>query len=274
MNEHESGQPVTGVPDAPFDVHVAHPARVYDYWLGGKDNYPADREAAEGVIAVNPAIVESVRSNRAFLARTVRYLVVEAGIRQILDVGTGLPSADNVHEVAQATAATAATKVVYIDNDPIVAAHANALLTTESGTVDFVRADLRDPAHILREAARTLDLSQPVALMILMTLQFISDEEKPRELVRAILDELPPGSYLVVSQPATDPSGVANRATARYNQTVSTSMTRRTHEEIAAFFDGLELVEPGVVTLHDWRPDDPASPRTTSPAFGGVGRKP
>ncbi len=256
----------------PFDVHVAHPARVYDYWLGGKDNYPADKEAAEKVIEVNPGIVDGVRSNRAFLKRVVRFFVEEAGVDQILDIGTGLPSADNVHEVAQA--AQPRTKVVYVDNDPIVHVHSHALLTGEPGTVDYIHADMRDPAYIMREAANTLDYARPVALMILMTLQFIGDEEKPYDIVRAMLDELPSGSYLAVSHPAVDDSGIANQATAHYNKMVSTSMTRRTKEEITTFFDGLEIVEPGVVTLSDWRPDDPAAPRTKSPAYCGVGRKP
>lgn len=272
MNAEPTGHGGVETARPAIDVTVAHPARVYDYWLGGKDNYPADKEAAEKVIALNPGIVEGVRSNRAFLKRVVRFLVSEAGIRQILDVGTGLPSADNVHEVAQA--AQPGTKVVYVDNDPIVNVHAHALLTGEPGTVDYVHADMRDPANIMREAARTLDYSEPVALIILMTLQFITDEEDPYAIVRSMLAELPAGSYLVVSHPAVDESGIANRATAQYNEKVATSMKRRTHEEIAAFFEGLELVEPGVVTLHDWRPDDdPDAPRTKSPALGGVARK-
>ena len=209
---------------------------------------------------------------RKHIQQSAIFNVTEAGIDQILDVGTGLPSADNVHEVAQA--ARPGTRVVYVDNDPIVHVHAHALLTGEPGTVDYVHADMRDPAAVMEASARTLDHSRPVALVILMTLQFVSDDEKPYEIVRTMLDQLPSGSYLVVSHPAIDETGVANRATAQYNQNVATAMTRRSKEQIAAFFEGLELVEPGVVVPHDWRPDDPEAPRTASPAFCGVARKP
>ena len=268
----DTSAPEAGTDRPAFDVTVAHPARVYDYWLGGKDNYPADKEAAERVIALNPGIVEGVRSNRAFLKRAVRFLVEEAGVGQILDVGTGLPSADNVHEVAQAV--RPGTKVVYVDNDPIVNVHAHALLTGDPGTIAYIEADMRDPGRIMREAGALLDYSRPVALMILMTLQFVADEDDPYGIVRSMLDELPPGSYLVVSHPVVDETGIANRATAQYNEKVATSMKRRTPAEVGAFFDGLELVEPGLVTMHDWRPDDPDAPRTASPAVCGVARKP
>jgi len=255
-----------------IDITVAHPARVYDYWLGGKDHYAPDREAAEAVIARNPGIMPAVRSNRAFLVRAVQYLVSEVGIRQILDIGTGLPSANNVHEVAQA--AEPGTKVVYVDHDPIVLVHAQALLTGEPGTVAYIDADLRDPECILQQAAQTLDLSKPVALMLLMTMQFIADEENPYGIVSTLLDALPSGSYLVLSHPARD-DGIANAATAAYNERVSTSMTRRTEAEVTAFFEGLELLEPGIVAPVDWRPE-PTSEQTTglSPAFAGVARKP
>ena len=259
---------------ATFDVTVAHPARVYDYWLGGKDNYAADREAAQKVLEANPGIIPGVRSNRAFLARAVRFLVQEAGIRQILDIGTGLPSANNVHEVAQATAP--GTRVVYVDHDPIVLAHAHALLTGEPGTVAYIDADLRDPDRILSEAGQTLDFAQPVAVMLLMTLQFIADREDPLGIVATLLGTLPSGSYLVISHPARDDEvGVANAATAQYNRMVSTPMTRRTLDEVTAVFADLELVEPGVVPLHQWRPDSPPpAAAQTSPAYCAVGRKP
>jgi hypothetical protein len=274
MSERSSSKG-SGPPGLPaFDVTVAHPARVYDYWLGGKDNYAADREAAQRVLEVNPGIVPAVRSNRAFLARSVQYLVGEAGIRQILDIGTGLPSANNVHEVAQATAPE--TRVVYVDHDPIVLAHAHALLTGKPGTVAYIDADLRDPARILAEAAQTLDFTRPVAVMLLMTLQFIADREDPRGIVVALLEALPSGSYLVISHPARDDEvGVANAATAQYNRMVSTPMTRRTFDEMSNFFADLELVEPGVVALHEWHPDpnSPAPPKV-SPAFCAVARKP
>jgi hypothetical protein len=257
-----------------LDISVAHPARVYDYWLGGKDNYAPDRAAAEKVIEVNPNIIPAVRSNRAFLVRAVRHLVSEAGIRQILDLGTGLPAGNNVHEVAQATAP--GTQVVYVDNDPIVLVHAQALLTGDEGSVAYIDADIRDPARVLREAAQTLDFSRPIAVMLLMTLQFIADDEDPAGILTTLIDAVPSGSYLVISHPARDDDrGVANEATARYNQMVATQMTRRTFDQVSAFFDGLELVEPGVVPLNDWRPD-PAQHLATviSPALAGVARKP
>jgi S-adenosyl methyltransferase len=271
---------VSGVrePGAPpaldrLDTSVAHPARVYDAWLGGKDHFAADRAAAEQVMARNPGIGPGVRSNRAFLARAVRYLVAEAGVRQFLDLGTGLPSANNVHEVAQAAAPDA--RVVYVDNDPIVLVHARALLTGTAGTVAYAEADLRDVPGILAAAERTLDLTRPVAVMLLMTLQFVPDADGPRELVQRYMSAVPSGSHLVVSHPASDVSDVANQATARYNELVATGMTRRNRQEFEAFFDGLELLEPGVVHPADWRsgPDDVLEGQP-SPAYAAVARKP
>lgn len=259
-----------------FDTSVAHPARVYDAWLGGKDHFAADRRAAEQVVAANPGIVPGVRSNRAFLIRAVRHLVTEAGIRQFLDLGTGLPSANNVHEVAQAAAPD--SRVVYVDFDPIVLAHARALLTGAPGTVDYIQADIRDPARILAEAARTLDLDRPVAVMLLMTMQFVPDADRPYDVVRAYLDAVPSGSYLVLSHPASDggtPAQVANRATERYNQLVATPMTRRDRAQVLAFFDGLELLEPGLVPMTQWRPEPgEKQPDRPSPAYCAVARKP
>jgi len=270
------GHGITGITPSSFDTSVAHPARVYDCWLGGKDHFAADREAADQVMTANPGIVPGVRSNRAFLSRAVRYLAGEAGIGQFLDLGTGLPSANNVHEVAQATAADA--RVVYVDHDPIVLAHARALLTGTPGTVAYIQADLREPTAILAEAARTLDFSQPVAILLLMTLQFIADEERPDEIVRTFLDTAAPGSYLVLSHPASDggiPAEVANRATNRYNQLVATRMTRRDRAQVAAFFDGLDLIAPGLVPMSQWRPDPgDVPPDRPSPAHCGVARKP
>ena len=261
---------------AEIDVSVAHPARVYDAWLGGKDHFAPDRAAAEQVMAANPGIGPAVRSNRAFLARAVRFLATECGIRQFLDLGTGLPSADNVHEVAQAAAP--GTHVVYVDDDPIVLVHARALLTGAPGSVTYLQADLRDVSRILEASQPTIDLSLPVAVMLLMTLQFVPDDDGPHELVRRYMDAVPSGSYLVISHPASDggvPAAVANRATERYNQLVSTSMTRRSREQFEAFFDGLEFVDPGVVQMWQWRPD-PATPAPAriSPAYCAVARKP
>jgi hypothetical protein len=264
-------------PDLPgLDTTVAHPARVYDAWLGGKDHFAPDRAAAEQVMAVNPGIGPGVRSNRAFLARVVRFLVTECGVRQFLDLGSGIPTEGNVHEVAQAAAP--ATRVVYVDDDPIVLVHARALLTGAPGTVTYLEADLRDVDRILRGAQPTLDLSQPVAVMLLMTLQFIPDEDGPHELVRRYLDAVPSGSYLAISHPEDDrgASGpIAQQGTARYNQMVSKGMLRRSKEEFEAFFEGLEIVEPGVVPMYQWRPDPGDEAATgASPAFCAVGRKP
>ncbi|MGZ4612349.1 MAG: SAM-dependent methyltransferase [Kineosporiaceae bacterium] len=259
-----------------FDTSVAHPARVYDVWLGGKDHFAADRVAAERVRATNPGIVPGVRTNRAFLARVVRYLAADVGIRQFLDLGTGLPSANNVHEVAQSVAPDA--RVVYVDFDPIVLAHARALLTGTPGTVAYIEADLRDPEAIFEKARDTLDLGRPVAVMLLMTLQFVLDDQDPYGLVRNYLDAVPSGSYLVVSHPASDggaPAAAANKGTARYNELVATKMVRRSREQIAAFFDGLEVLEPGIVNMAEWRPDPgDVIPDQLSPAWCGVGRKP
>ena len=202
---------------ASFDTGVAHPARVYNYWLGGKDNYAADRETAEQAVAANPNILPGVRANRAFLRRAVQYLAGEAGIRQFLDIGTGLPTADNTHEVAQAIAPD--SRIVYVDNDPIVLAHARALLTsTPEGATAYVQADARDSGTILAEAAKTLDFSQPIAVMFLMILQYIPDEGEPQQIVARLMDAMPPGSYLVHSDTTgdIDADRVAT-ATARLN---------------------------------------------------------
>jgi hypothetical protein len=257
-----------------IDTTVAHPARVYDFWLGGKDNFAPDREAGQAVIEANPGILPGVRSNRAFLVRAVRHLVGEAGIRQILDIGTGLPSANNVHEVAQSVIPE--TKVVYVDNDPIVLVHAHALLVGEPGTIAYIDGDLREPTAILQQAEQTLNFSQPIALMLLMTLQFIHGDDDPYDILRTLVDALPSGSYLVVSHPLRDDEvGIANAATSAYNQKVATSMVRRTRDEIARFFAGLEFVEPGLVGLPEWRPDPTQNaPTVHSPALCGVARKP
>ena len=237
-----------------IDTTVAHPARVYDYWLGGKDNFAADREAAERVLAVTPGLRFRVRANRAFLARAVRYLAAEAGIRQFLDIGTGIPSANNTHEVAQA--ATPECRVVYVDNDPIVLAHARALLASNSaGATAYIDGDLRDTQAILDAAARTLDFSQPVALMLLGILHLVSDAEDPYAIVARLLAAVPAGSYLTISHPASDIHSGQAEAQRRYNERVSTPQTLRTHGEVYRFFDGLSLVPPGVVYVHTWRPD-------------------
>jgi hypothetical protein len=256
-----------------FDITIAHPARVYDYLLGGKDNYEADRTTAQEAIAAAPNILTGVRANRAFLRRAVTYLVGEAGIRQFLDIGTGLPTAENTHEVAQSIAPE--SRIVYVDNDPIVLAHARALLdSTPEGATAYIDADARDAGTILRKAARTLDFSQPVAVMLLLVLQYVPDSDDPRAIVSRLMDAMPPGSYLTISDTTRDidadrVTGAASRLNAGMGPN---RLTLRTREEIAAFFDGLDLVDPGLVPLPQWRAvaDSP----DPIPAYAGIGRKP
>jgi S-adenosyl methyltransferase len=258
-----------------IDTTVAHPARVYDYWLGGKDNFAADREAAERVLAVTPGLRYRVRANRAFLARVVRYLAAEAGIRQFLDIGTGIPSANNTHEVAQAAAPD--SRIVYVDNDPIVLTHAKALLASgPEGATQYIDGDIRNPAPILRDAARTLDFTRPTALMVLGILHLVQDSEDPYRLVAELMDALPSGSYLAISHPASDIHVAAQaEAQKRYNERVSTPQTMRNRAEVTRFFDGLNLVPPGVVYVHEWRPDPgDVPPADGVSAHGGVARKP
>ena len=259
-------------PQVTLDTSVAHPARVYDYWLGGKDNFAADREAAEQVIAANPNVLPGVRANRAFLGRAVRYLAGEAGIRQFLDLGTGLPTAENTHQVAQATAPDA--RIVYADNDPMVLTYARALLTsTAEGATAYLQADIRDTDKVLAGAAETLDFSQPVAVMALMILQYVPDGDDPWGIVRRVLDPLAPGSYLTVSDTVRDiDTGRVTEATARLNQRMGpTQLTLRSRPEFERFFDRLEMVEPGIVPLPDWH--GPGS-EYTIPCYAGMGRKP
>jgi len=255
-----------------LDTSVAHPARVYDYWLGGKDNFAADREAAEQVIAANPNVLPGVRANRAFLGRAVRYLAGEAGVRQFLDLGTGLPTAENTHQVAQATAPDA--RVVYADNDPMVLTYARALLTsTPEGATAYLQADIRDTDDVLAAAAETLDFSQPVAVMALMILQYVPDDDDPWDIVRRLLDPLAPGSYLTVSDTVRDiDTGRVTEGTARLNQRMGpTQLTLRSRPEFERFFSSLEMVEPGIVPLPEWR--GPGS-EYAIPCYAGMGRKP
>src|SRR5215472_17874087 len=200
-----------------LDTSVAHPARVYGYWLGGKDHFSADRKAAEEEIRLRPQVVASARANRAFLGRVVRYLAADAGLRQFLDIGTGLPTPDNTHQGAQY--ADPACRVVYVDNDPVVLAHARALLiSTPQGTCDYVDADVRDPATIIAQAGRTLDFTQPVAVLLLAVLHFVNDKEYPAGVVAALAGALAPGSYLAISHLTADlASDQVTAATAAYN---------------------------------------------------------
>ncbi|MFD7896820.1 SAM-dependent methyltransferase [Streptomyces sp. NPDC059743] len=259
-----------------FDSGVAHPARVYNAWLGGKDHYPADLEAAELAAEANPGIVPSVRANRAFLGRTVRHLAGEAGIRQFLDIGTGIPAADNTHEVAQSVAPD--SRVVYVDNDRIVLAHARALLVgSAQGRTDYIEADARDVETILAEARHTLDFSRPVGLMLVAILQYIPDADDPYGVVRRLLDALPSGSHLVISHPASDISAAEVAESMRvYNERAAAhaAATPRTHDQVERFFDGTELLAPGVVSLPRWRPGPHDIPADDIPMWSGVGRKP
>ena len=254
---------------------MAHIARVYDYWLGGKDNYAADRAAAEQVIAAYPTIRTSVRAQRAFLGRAVHYLAADEGIRQFLDIGTGLPSANNTHEVAQRTAPDA--RVVYVDKDPIVLSHARALLTgSPEGATEYVDADLRDTSPILEQAAVTLDFRQPMAVMLIGVLHCIPDDDDPATIVARLLAAVPSGSYLVVAHPARDiHARQVTTAADRMNPLMSEPVTLRTRDEVSRFLEGVDLVEPGLVQLHRWRPGPEGPvPGHDIANYGAVGRKP
>jgi O-methyltransferase involved in polyketide biosynthesis len=255
-----------------LDTSVAHSARLWNYLLGGKDNFAADREAAEQVLAFLPELVQSARFNREFLGRAVRHLAGEAGVRQFLDIGTGLPTADNTHEVAQAVAPDA--RIVYVDNDPMVLVHARALLTsTPQGATDYIEADVNDPALILSGAARTLDFARPVAVMLLGILNFVTDDERAHRIVRTLTAAVPAGSYLVISHPTREVSPEAvDRAVAMWNQGGAAAMTTRDPSAIERFFDGWELLEPGIVTCSQWRPD--GNDTTPASEYVGVARKP
>jgi O-methyltransferase involved in polyketide biosynthesis len=258
---------------ASLDISVPHLARVYNYWLGGKDNFAADRAVADQVIVSYPDVVFGVRAQRMFLRQAVRYLVAEAGIRQFLDIGTGLPSADNTHEVAQREAPE--SRIVYVDNDPIVLSHARALLTTSpEGATEYIDADLRDPEWILSEAANLLDFSKPAAIVLLGILHSIPDKDDPYGIVARLLAAVPSGSYLVISHVANDVDDQATRTMRDYNQGPSDPVIPRSHAEVSAFLDGLDLVEPGLVQIHRWRPtSDPDRDRDV-PNYAAVGRKP
>jgi hypothetical protein len=257
-----------------LDTSHAHSARVYNYWLGGKDNFAADREAAEQAIAANPGIVADVRANREFLVRAVRYLASECGVRQFLDVGAGLPTANNTHEVAQAIAPDA--RVVYVDNDPMVLVYARALLTSSpEGRTAYVDSDLRDTPAILREASRILDFGAPIALMLLIILHLIPDQDDPYGIVAALVDGLPSGSYLVLAHPASDIRAASMaEMTRRVNERMSgPRATMRDRAAIARLFEGLELLEPGVVQPQQWRPDPAVLGPDQVTAWCGVARK-
>ncbi|NEB95370.1 SAM-dependent methyltransferase [Streptomyces bauhiniae] len=251
-----------------------HTARIWNYWLGGKDNYEVDRAAGDQIRQLHPGIGEYARHDRLFLGRAVRHLVGDLGIRQFLDIGTGLPTADNTHEVAQGVAPE--TRVVYVDNDPLVLTHARALLTsTPEGRTDYLDEDLRNIDAIFEHAAKTLDFSRPVALMLLGVVIFIGDDEDPYRLVRQLVDRLPAGSYLVLSHTVTSPSMPdVDEAVKFWNEHGTPKLTQRTPKDVTRFFDGLELLEPGVVSCSRWRPEDAGDTEQEEVAmFGGVARK-
>jgi S-adenosyl methyltransferase len=258
----------------PFDTSVAHVARVYNYWLGGKDYFPADRAAGEQAIKAFPDIVLSARANRAFLARAVSFLAAEAGIRQFLDIGTGIPSANNTHEVAQSVAPE--SQIVYVDNDPVVLTHARALLTSDpAGATDYIDADLREPERILAGAAHLLDFSRPVAVMLMAILQHLSDEDDPYRVVATLMDAVPSGSYLALSHPAKDIDAEAMAKMAdSLNKMMAEKVTFRDRAAVAGFFDGLELVEPGMVQASKWRPISESEAASPAALWAGVARKP
>jgi hypothetical protein len=247
----------------PFDTSVAHQARVYDYLLGGKDNYAADRAAATAYLKIDPDLTFSASANRAFLGRAVRYLAAEAGIRQFLDIGTGIPTAGNTHQVAQSVAPE--SRVVYVDYDPVVLAHARALLTShEAGATEYLDADLRDAGAVLAQAAGLLDFTRPVAVTLVSVLHAIPDADDPHAIVAKLLDAVPSGSYLAVSHLGTD---LLDPERQRELEGVTGRMSRqqyayRSHDQVARFFAGTDLVEPGLVRVEQWRP----------PAGGGAGR--
>jgi hypothetical protein len=262
---------------ADLDVSVAHPARIYDYILGGKDNFAADRAAAHAAMEANPHLAQAMRENRALMRRMVAVLARELGVRQFLDIGTGLPTSPNVHEVAQEIAPV--SRVVYVDNDPIVLAHARALLvSTTEGATAYIEADLRDPGKILGDPRfqQTLDLSQPVALMLIGILHLIPNTDDPWGLIAELLAPLPAGSYLVLQQPTTDFYEPGSTRNAAVYSRAGIPFQYRTRDEFARFFTGLELVPPGIELMTAWRAENEPEPRPAASdvgAYAAIGRK-
>ena len=256
-----------------LDTSSAHSARVWNYLLGGKDNFAADREVGDMILQMFPGIAHIARLQRRFLGRAVRYLAGEAGIRQFLDIGTGIPTASNTHEVAQGIAPEA--RVVYADNDPMVLAHARALLRgTPEGRTAYLDADVRDPDTILRSAADVLDFSQPVAVMLVAILHFVSEDEDPAGIITRLMADLPPGSSLTISHVPSDMHATAMKAMGdRMNQLLAQRSTYRSREQVTQLFDGLELVPPGVVPIQEWRPASPEEANAAAAMWGGVALK-
>ncbi|MER6628605.1 SAM-dependent methyltransferase [Streptomyces sp. NPDC000987] len=259
---------------ARLNTGVAHNARVWNYWIGGKDNYEVDRQVGEQVAGMIPVIRDIARADRWFLGRAVRFLAGDSGVRQFLDIGTGLPTADNTHEIAQRIAPE--SRIVYVDNDPIVLAHARTLLTgSREGGTDYIDADVRDPDAILEHAAATLDFTRPVAVMMLGILNFVLDDGAARDIVRRIMAAVPSGSFLVLTHPTSDPEvgGEGQVAAMKFwNENATPPITARSGADIAAFFEGLRLLDPGLVSCSRWRaePDSPV----VVPQYGAVAVKP
>ncbi|MGW3497925.1 SAM-dependent methyltransferase [Streptomyces sp. NPDC001020] len=268
----ESRTPSAGAPRP--NTGVAHNARVWNYWVGGKDHYEVDQQVGEQVAGMFPVIREVARADREFLGRAVRFLAAECGVRQFLDIGTGLPTVDNTHETAQRIAP--ASKVVYVDNDPIVLAHARSLLTSSpEGVTDYIDADVCDPDVIIERAAVTLDFERPVAVMMLGIMNFVLDTGTARDIVRCVMGAAPSGSFLALTHPTFDADlgGEGNvPAMTFWNENATPPITARPRAAVAAFFEGLELVEPGLVPCSQWRPD--AGSPAAVPQFGAVAMKP
>ena len=260
---------------AAFDTSVAHQARFYDYLLGGKDNFAADRAYAEAMIAAYPGLLPAARANRAFLGRAVRFLAGEAGIAQFLDIGTGIPSRGSTHEVAQQVKPD--SRIVYVDNDPVVLSHARALLIGgERGTTDYLDEDARHPETILDRAAQTLDFTRPVGVLLIAILHAIPDEDDPHQIVRTLMDAMPSGSYLVLTHMNSDLFSPAEKENllgiTREMSHQQYSFSSRA--EVARFFDSLDLVAPGLIRAEEWRPDPADQATATTSLLAGVGRKP
>jgi hypothetical protein len=272
--EASGGGTAGGARSLEFDTSVAHQARMYDYLLGGKDNYAADRAASEEMLRIYPDTGFSARANRAFLGRAVRYLAGEAGIRQFLDIGTGIPTAGNTHEVAQAVAPE--SRVVYVDHDPIVLAHARALLISNAeGATRYIDSDLRDTGTILSQAVRLLDFTKPVAVTLLSILHAVPDADDPYAIVAMLMDAVPPGSYLAVTHGASDlidPAALQGLYDS-FEGNVQQRFQWRTREQMTRFFEGMDLVEPGLVRVDDWRPEPGAGSTRKSAMWAAVGRK-
>ncbi|WP_175647365.1 SAM-dependent methyltransferase [Streptomyces cyaneochromogenes] len=259
-----------------IDTTKPHPARMYDWYLGGKDNYPVDEAMGQQMLALDPRVPVMARVNRAFMHRATGWLA-QQGVRQFLDIGTGIPTEPNLHQVAQRIAPDA--RVVYCDNDPIVLAHAAALLRgTDEGVTEYLQADVRDPDAIIEGAKQVLDFGRPVALSLVALLHFVSDEDGAHELVRRLLSELPSGSYLVMSHASADFTPEESKAATEKLKAAGVTLALRSREEFSRFFDGLELVEPGVAVPHHWHPElgepVPGQDDGVIPGYGAVGRKP